>query len=461
MVSIESVKENPFELPVKIIFLPRGKESQMGVSIEGEGDGFTVKDGKIVYAVRVDGNSSEDIRRFAHRCIRIAREYKLDSIYVVPPSDDKDAFFFLSEGIVLSSYTFDKYLSQKPFSIKKVYVYSQDPNGVLSAIREGIHFAEATNFARDLVNEPPNAIYPETLRDVAIEISRQSSQFDIEVLDREKMERLGMNAILSVARGSAREPYFVHLSYKPEKTRRRVALVGKAVTFDSGGLNIKTYEGMKTMKMDMAGSAAVLGVAKALAFFKPDIEVHVFFAAVENMPDGGAYKPGDVVRAYNGKTIEILNTDAEGRLTLADVLSFVSRHHKNVDYVIDLATLTGAIMVALGPYRAGLFTQNEQLREGILRSGEIEGEAFWPMPFDERLGEKMKSRVADLKNTAEIRWGGAISAAMFLREFVDFPEKWAHIDIAGPAFTGEEVDYNPPGGTGFGVRTLLRWLLSF
>ncbi len=460
MVSIESVKESPFELPVRIIFVPRGKESSLGVAIEGEGDGFTVKDGRIIYAITINGNAPDDIRKFAAKCIRVAREYKLESIYIIPPSEDNDTYFFLSEGIELSAYAFDKYLSNKPFRPKKVYIHSDDPNGVYPHIRKGVHFSEATNFARDLVNEPPNSIYPETLRDVAIELSRENPLFDIEVMDREKMERLGMNAILYVALGSAHDPYFVHLSYRPEKTRSKVALVGKSVTFDSGGLNIKTYDGMKTMKMDMAGSAAVLGVMKALSFFKPDVEVHAFFAAVENMPDGKAYKPGDIVRAYNGKTIEVLNTDAEGRLTLADVLSFVSKHYGNVDYVVDLATLTGAIMVALGPYTAGLFTENEHLREVILRNGQVEGESFWHMPFDKRLGEKMKSKVADLKNTAEMRWGGAISAAMFLRNFVDFPEKWAHIDIAGPAFAIEEVDYNPPGGTGFGVRTLLRWILS-
>jgi len=217
---------------------------------------------------------------------------------------------------------------------------------------------------------------------------------------------------------------------------------------------------MKVMKMDMAGSATILGAMKALAYFKPNVEVHAFFAAVENMPDGNADKPGDIVRAYNGKTIEILNTDAEGRLTLADVLSYVSKHHSNVDYLVDFATLTGAIIVALGPYKAGLFTENEDLRKVLIDNGKIEGEDFWPMPMDERLSEKVKSKVADLKNTPETSWGGAISATMFLKNFVDFPEKWAHVDMAGTAFTLEELPYNPYGGTGFGVRTLIRWLLD-
>jgi len=459
MITVESTNVSPFQLPVRILFVPRGKEKDLGVVIEGEKEGFAFHEGKIVYAIPVS-EGPDGLRKFVARAIRVAREYKIDTIAVLPPDEEKDTFFFLAEGAGLAAYTFDKYLSEKPFKVKKVYLVSSDPNGVYGEIKKGLHFAEATNFARDLVNEPPNVIYPETLRDVAIEISRSDSSFDIEVFDREKMQRMGMEAILYVGKGSAREPYFVHLTYRPEKTRRRMALVGKAVTFDSGGLNIKTYEGMKTMKMDMAGSATVLGVMKALSYFKPDIEIHAFFAAVENMPDGNADKPGDIVRAYNGKTIEILNTDAEGRLTLADVLSYVSKHFPNVDYILDFATLTGAIMVALGPYRAGLFTDNAEIKDALVNYGEIEGEGFWHMPFDERLGEKMKSRVADLKNTAEIRWGGAISAAMFLKNFVDFPERWAHLDIAGTAFTTEDSDYNPYGATGFGVRTLLRWLLS-
>ncbi len=459
MITVESTNANPFELPVRVIFVPRGKEGELGVVVEGEGEGFAFHEGKIVYAVPLD-EGPEGLRRYVARAIRIAREYRMDAIAIVPPDEEKDTFFFLAEGAGLASYLFDKYLSEKPFNVKMVYLISSDPNGVYGEIKKGLHFSEAANFSRDLVNEPPNAIFPQTLRDVAIEIARGDSSFDVEVFDREKMERMGMNAILYVGKGSSKEPYFVHLSYRPERTRRRIALVGKAVTFDSGGLNIKTYEGMKTMKMDMAGSATVLGVMKALSYFRPDVEIHAFFAAVENMPDGNSDKPGDIVRAYNGKTIEILNTDAEGRLTLADVLSYVSRHYPNVDYVLDFATLTGAIMVALGPYRAGLFTDNGDIRDALMKYGEVEGEGFWPMPFDERLGEKMKSRVADLKNTAEMRWGGAISAAMFLRNFVDFPDRWAHIDMAGTAFASEDSGYYTYGATGFGVRTILRWLLT-
>ncbi len=459
MITVESTNVSPFQLPIRIVFVPRGREKELGVAIEGDKEGFAFHEGKIVYAIPVS-EGPEDLRRYVARAIRIAREYRMEAISIVPPDEEKETFFFLAEGAGLAAYTFDKYLSEKPFRVKTVYLLSSDPNGVYGEIKKGLHFAEAANFARDLVNEPPNVIYPETLRDVAIEISRSDGRFDIEVFDREKMERMGMNAILYVGKGSSREPYFVHLVYRPERTRRRMALVGKAVTFDSGGLNIKTYEGMKTMKMDMAGSATVLGVMRALSYFEPDIEIHAFFAAVENMPDGNADKPGDIVRAYNGKTIEILNTDAEGRLTLADVLSYVSKHFPNVDYVLDFATLTGAIMVALGPYKAGLFTENAEIKDALLKYGDVEGEGFWPMPFDEKLGEKMKSRVADLKNTAEIRWGGAISAAMFLRNFVDFPDRWAHVDIAGTAFAFEDYDYHTQGATGFGVRTILRWLLT-
>jgi leucyl aminopeptidase len=304
-----------------------------------------------------------------------------------------------------------------------------------------------------LVNEPPNGVFPKTLKDEAEKITKKG-QFEIEVFSKEELENMGFQSFLAVASGSSKEPYFVHISYKRPNPSMKIAIVGKALTFDSGGLNIKNYEGMVDMKIDMAGSAIVLGIFEALSELKPDnIEVHGFFGACENMPSGSAMKPGDIVRAYNGKTIEILNTDAEGRLTLADILAYISKNYTHLDYIIDFATLTGAIVVALGEYRAGVFTPNKDLYNKIEYFGNKADEGYWLMPLDEKIAQKLKSKTADIKNTGD-RAGGAIFAALFLREFVDEPSKWAHIDIAGVVSDSES------GATGFGVRTMLYWILD-
>jgi leucyl aminopeptidase len=268
---------------------------------------------------------------------------------------------------------------------------------------------------------------------------------------------MGMGAFLGVAAGSEQPPRFIHLSYVPARPRRRVAIIGKGITFDAGGLDLKTAEGMLRMKDDMSGAAAVLGIMRALPTLAPAVEVHGLIAATENMPSGTAFRPGDVLRAMNGTTIEIGNTDAEGRLTLADAICY-AREHVKPDEMIDMATLTGACVVALGPQCSGLFSNNQPLARRLLGAAEAAGERVWQLPLIDEYREGLKSEVADINNVGQ-RGGGAITAALFLKEFAgDTP--WAHLDIAGPAFTERDTPLAPKGGTGVAVRTLLAYLTA-
>jgi leucyl aminopeptidase len=263
-----------------------------------------------------------------------------------------------------------------------------------------------------------------------------------------------MGLYLAVAQGSAEEPRFIHLAWKPAGAKRCVVLVGKGVTFDSGGLSLKTNDGMLDMKTDMAGAAAVLAAATGAVEERLAVEVHALAACTENMPSGTSYKLGDVLRSLDGKTVEINNTDAEGRLTLADALSFGLRFQP--DAVLDFATLTGACMVALGPYIAGLMSNDEALSAEVLAAAQRAGEDLWRLPLPGRLLEQLKSEIADLKNTGE-RWGGALTAGLFLKEFVgDVP--WVHVDIAGPASTTKVEGHQSKGGTGFAVASILEFL---
>jgi leucyl aminopeptidase len=280
------------------------------------------------------------------------------------------------------------------------------------------------------------------------------------VFDHRKIQRIGMGALYGVGMGSANPPVLIEMHYKPKgRIRKRVALVGKGITFDSGGLSLKPPASMETMKDDMAGAAAVIATMKMLPSWKPSVEVWGYVASAENMPDGKAQRPGDVVKAYNGKTIEVLNTDAEGRLALADALSYVTKHRK-VDYIIDIATLTGAALVALGDTITAALGTDEELIKKLRDAGEFAGEKIWELPLEQSYMDEMKSGVADIKNIGG-RYGGTINGALFLKNFVDEKAKWVHLDIAGPSWANKAWDYCPIGGTGIMVRTFLKFLSEF
>jgi leucyl aminopeptidase len=367
----------------------------------------------------------------------------------------------LVEAALLGTYRFDRYRSDpRPGRrhLKTVHIAlgAAQAKGISSGIAWGERVSTAVNLARDLVNEPPGILSPPRLAEIAEEQAKAAG-LEVEVFGPAALKKMGMGGILGVCQGSHKEPRLVRMHYKPKgKAERNVAVIGKGLTFDSGGLSLKTSEGMETMKCDMAGSAAVLATLTALGDLGCKAEVTGLMGIAENMPGGEAIRPGDVLRIMNGKTVEVRNTDAEGRLVLADCLSYVSKID-GLEAVVDLATLTGACVVALGPMAAGLMSNHQPLADDLLRSAAAAGEAVWQLPLYSEYREHIKSDVADIKNTG-IRWGGAITAALFLQEFVRDGLPWAHMDIAGPAFGDKEYSYLGKGGSGAGVRTLLRWL---
>ncbi len=329
--------------------------------------------------------------------------------------------------------------------------------GTESAIVRARQITAGVILARELVAAPANSVTPITMAETAQSLAAECG-LELTILEREDCEKLGMGAFLGVAQASDLPPKFIHLIYKPAgKPRRKIAIVGKGLTFDSGGLNIKpTGSGIEMMKVDMGGAAATLGAAKAIGHIKPDVEVHFISAVTENMISGRAMRPGDILTASNGKTIEVNNTDAEGRLTLADALVFADK--LGVDAIVDLATLTGACVVALGDDIAGLWSPEDSVAAEIVAASEMAGEKFWRMPIEDKYFEGLKALHADMKNTGP-RMGGAITAALFLKQFVK-DTAWVHLDIAGPVWTDKENGYNGPGATGFGVRTLVHWVLG-
>ncbi len=367
----------------------------------------------------------------------------------------------VTEGALLGLYAFRRYITKKEndFGEIKQLLIAGSENQKLpleQAIVRGRILAEAANWARDLVNEPANYMTPSQMAEAARQLAK-SYGLKAEVLEREQMAEAGMGALLGVAQGSQQPPKFIVLSYKgSDSDEIDVALVGKGITFDSGGISIKPSEGMADMKGDMAGGAAVMAALSAIAQLKPKINVMAVVPATENLPSGSALKPGDILTAMSGKTIEVLNTDAEGRLILADALSYARK--LDAKSIIDVATLTGACMVALGKICSGAFSNNQELVDKIIIAGNEAGEYIWQLPMYEEYREQLKSDVADIKNIGN-RYGGAITAAKFLAEFVD-DTPWVHLDIAGTSETDKEKGYLVKGATGVPVRTLVNLILS-
>ncbi|MFM7455898.1 MAG: leucyl aminopeptidase [Vulcanococcus sp.] len=327
------------------------------------------------------------------------------------------------------------------------------------AVTSTAAICSGVELARELVAAPPNVVTPAALADTAAAIAREFG-LELKVLERADCQALGMGSYLAVAQGSDLPPKFIHLTYRPEgSAQRRLVLVGKGLTFDSGGYNLKTAGSqIEMMKYDMGGSAAVLGAMRTIAELRPaGVEVHMVVAACENMISGGAIHPGAIVTASNGKTIEINNTDAEGRLTLADALVYACKLEP--DAVVDLATLTGACVIALGEEIAGLWSPSDALAQGLLDAGAQGGENLWRMPLRASYREGLKSGLADMKNTGP-RPGGSITAALFLQDFVEPSVPWAHLDIAGTVWSDKGRGLDPAGATGFGVRTLVNWVRS-
>ena len=401
-------------------------------------------------------NTARDVAGAAGRRLRGKGVTQL-AVALLPDVDTDAQGQAIAEGLALSQYRPDTYKTkEKPDTVIAELAVIGD--GSQAALENGIAIAEAQNFARELVNEPGNRLPPRVLAERALTLD-QEPNLEVEVIKRKGLEELGMGALLGVAQGSAEPPRLIIVRYRPEgdpQSDVHLGLVGKGVTFDTGGISIKPAADMDRMKDDMAGGAAVLGAMKAIAALKPSILVTAVVPSVENMPGASAQRPGDVVKTLSGKTVEILNTDAEGRLILADALTYAQQIGCN--RLVDAATLTGAIMVALGYERAGLFSNDDGWRSALVRAAASAGEKVWPMPLDDEYRALLKSAIADIPNLGP-RWGGAITAAAFLKEFAD-PAPWAHLDIAGVAWLEEAKPAMPKGPSGFGVRTFVELAMS-
>jgi len=371
-------------------------------------------------------------------------------------SDEK----LVAEGLALAGYVYDRYLGsekRKPSKLEGATVIAElSPS---AATDRGRTIARSIAVARDLGNGPADLVTPtflaQTAATLAAELHGAGHDVECEVLDVDECERRGMGLFLAVGRGSAEPAKFIHLTYKPKQASKgRVCLIGKGVTFDSGGYSLKPSDAMMGMKLDMAGAAAVIGSFDAIVRLELPYEVHVISAAAENMVSGNAYRLGDVFRASNGKTVEINNTDAEGRLTLADALVFAAKLEP--DLVIDFATLTGACVVALGPHIAGVMTRDDSLAAGFVGAASRAGEEMWRLPLPKPLMSMLDSKIADLRNTGE-RYGGALTAGLFLEQFSE-GKRWMHVDIAGPAMADKPFGVNLEGGSGFPVATIVEFL---
>jgi leucyl aminopeptidase len=443
------------------------------VSMHIPRENFKAKRGKIISVPMADGETMcvvlaglgsrddvrpDDCRLAAYHIVRSAAERGASNVAMaIPGASERLVSRAIGEAAALACYRFKKYQSPddedrfaEPENVAVV-------GGDLRSIEEGFAIGRCQCYARDLANEPGNVINPEVLEDIARELARERG-LKINVADYERLLGDGMNALAAVGKGSSVPPRLIHLEYAPESPVASIALVGKGITFDSGGLDIKPSDAMVTMKGDKTGACVVMGAIKAASELGLPVRVHAVIGAAENMPGGGAYRPDDIIKAYNGKTIEVNNTDAEGRLTLADALAYACE--LKPDFVIDIATLTGACAVALGDTTAGLFTNDDDFAGNFLASAAASGERFWKLPMDdENLRKKIKSPVADLINSAG-RYGGAITAAMFLENFVEKGRPWIHLDIAAADFVKEPYSYYVKGATAYGMRAIAAYLLS-
>lgn len=405
------------------------------------------------------------VRSATAKAMKRAEEIGADSAGVLVPEakevkgDLAEFTAAVVDGAVLSTYRFNRHRTLKlddARPVSELTLVFSDPKSLTAAMRkavsESVARAESVCFARDLANEPPSLKPPEKMAEIAAGLAKKD-RITVEVLHKAELEKQGMGGILRVGAGSHEPPCLVHLTYTPAaKSKKTLVVIGKGITFDSGGLSIKPAQGMEAMKDDMSGAGAVLGLFKWLGSVDVPVTVHGLAPFAENMPGGGAQKPGDVIKHYNGKTAEVISTDAEGRHLLADCLAYGST--LDPDLMIDIATLTGACVVALGDEYSALLGTDQRTMDRLIALGKQQGEFFWQLPLPDRYKSHLKSKIADVKHIGKPGVAGTITAGLFLKEFVGEGVPWVHIDIAGPSFTKDDWDYAPAGATGVPVRTL-------
>ena len=465
-VELIPVVNKDFEHP----FVANSKDLLEELSFSGEQEEIILLTDSKKLFVGVDELSSKYVRPAVATAIRYIIEKGFKSIKMpLLLSHEKCTATAraLAEGLILGSYKYDRYKSKaKKPKLKDIYISSSEYNGkkadkdaVKRAINKGIETAKSVNFTRDIVNTPPDDFYPKIMARVAKDVAK-SEGLEYNILTKKEIKEENMNALLAVAKASSHSPRVIHLAYKPKNPKAVVSIIGKGLTYDSGGLSLKPSDYMVTMKADKSGGAAVIGIMQLISRLGLDVEVHGFIGAVENMIGGNAYKPDDVLRAKNGTTIEVRNTDAEGRLVLADVLCY-AQEKVEADYIIDMATLTGACVVGLGHYTIGVMGNNDSLIEEMIYAGNVSSnEMSAKLPFNRYLKKSLKSNIADICNISNTRYGGAITAGLFLDTFIeeDNKDKWIHLDIAGPAFVEHEWGENPYGASGAGVRIVTRFI---
>jgi leucyl aminopeptidase len=423
---------------------------------------------KRLLVVGVGKATIHELRKAAGTAARFAKPRKIRNISLLLPEigsvDSRLVARALTEGAVLGDYDSDTYKSDRVDkgleSVQIVTADESDGSAVQRGLDEGNAVADAQNFARFLVNEPSNYLTPTILGRRAAAMA-ESVGLKCEVYGIEKLRELKMGAFLSVTQGSAEPPALIVLTYEPADAKPGapvMGLVGKAITFDSGGLSLKPADSMEKMKYDMAGGAAMLGAMQAIAALKPAVKVIAVICSSENMPSGTAQKPGDVQTAMSGKTIEVLNTDAEGRLVLADGLTYAKQ--LGATHLINAATLTGAVGIALGTINAGIFSNDDATYAQFVKGLQISGERFWRLPIEDEYRDQIKSSIADIMNVGLTRYGGAINAAMFLKEFAE-ETPWIHLDIAALAWSDEQKAWQAKGPTGVAVRSIVEWVRSY
>ncbi len=383
--------------------------------------------------------------------------------FALMPRSDMDAISVATlamQGVITSQFELDKYKTKdqnnKRIDNFVLFVDGAKEKDLKTGLSNGEVIGDSMNFARDLANEPPNILTPSEMANRAQKMAKETG-LTCEVLDEDKMAKLGMGSLMSVSHGSAQPAKMIVLKYEPKKNSGKkgelLSIVGKGITFDTGGISIKPSEGMDAMKYDMSGAASVLGTMRAIGLLKPTVPVLGVVAAVENMPDGKASRPSDVVTAMNGKTIEILNTDAEGRLVLADAVAYAEK--QGATTIVDMATLTGAVIIALGDLNTGIMGNDQGLVDEIIECGKAAGEDFWQLPVSKDYSKGIKSDIADIKNIGPARKAGTIMGAVFIQEFVK-DAKWAHLDIAGTAWADDAKPHRSKGPTAVAIRTLLK-----
>ncbi len=464
MIKIELAKKS--DAPVEVRFITQKELKKSGYKELLNSAGFEAKSETSCFLYEkgllfIGVEEKEDLNELRSGSATAARVLKKSNFQKASIAVDKKSLPVIAEGFVLGAYEFEKYKSEPQNKKLKIVATSNKAKELQPLLDEALTIAHATNFTRDIVNTAPQEINPKTFAQLAKKVAKENKLF-CDILEKERLEKERCNAMLAVGRASIYSPRLIHLAYKPKNAKQKVTLVGKGLTYDSGGLSLKPATSMVTMKMDKAGACATLGIIKAVSELKLDVELHVFIGAVENMIGGNAYKPDDVLKSRSGTTIEVRNTDAEGRLVLADVLDYAQEKAEGSDYIFDFATLTGACMVALGQYTTGVMGHSSALKHKVNKAASSAGELTGSLPFNKHLKKLLKSEIADISNIASKPYGGAITAALFLDRFIkeENKEKWLHFDIAGSAYTESPWDVNNYGATGAGVRMMTRFLLE-